>query len=86
MSRPPAGTIRLLWFASLAEAAGRREEGRAVEPGQTIGALWEQLVAERPALARGGRPAFACNGNLASRDDRVSPGDTIAFLPPVSGG
>ncbi len=78
--------IRLLWFAGLAEAAGVREETRPLEAPIPLASLWNDLVRDRPGLKGQPRPAFARNGKAARADDRAEPGDTIALLPPVSGG
>jgi molybdopterin converting factor small subunit len=72
-------------FAAAREAAGT---GRASAVGSTVGevldwgcetygpAFSEVLATSRVWL----------NGEPASRDDAVGPGDEVAVLPPVSGG
>ena len=78
-------TVRL--FARLRDIAGTAEMPRDVEPGATIGAVWQQLAGEFPALADYGRSiSTALNADYARMDAEVHDGDEIGFLPPVSGG
>ncbi len=58
-----------------------------VDPGTTVGQLWDTLVEAHPRLVPLSQSAgFALNGRYTRRDDPLSEGDTIAYLPPVSGG
>jgi molybdopterin converting factor subunit 1 len=78
-------TVRL--FARLRDIAGTAEMPRDVEPGATIGAVWQQLAGEFPALADYGRSiSTALNADYARMDAELHDGDEIGFLPPVSGG
>ena len=74
-------------FARLRDIAGVSELARDLAPGATIGDVWRQLAREFPELARYERSiSSALNADYARMDQRVSDGDEIAFLPPVSGG
>ena len=78
-------TVRL--FARLREIAGASELARTVEPGATVGTLWEQLVREHAALAGYERSiSTAVNADYARMSRPLADGDEVAFLPPVSGG
>ncbi|HKT81159.1 MAG TPA: molybdopterin converting factor subunit 1 [Vicinamibacterales bacterium] len=78
-------TVRL--FARLRDIAGTAELTREAAPGTTIGALWQQLVAEHPEFAGYERSVSAAlNADYARMDRAVADGDEVAFLPPVSGG
>lgn len=78
-------TVRL--FARLRDIAGAAELTRDVPTGATIGAVWQALVAEHPALAEYERSiSTALNADYARMSHAVSEGDEVAFLPPVSGG
>jgi molybdopterin converting factor subunit 1 len=80
-------TIRLLYFASFREAAGRDEEARAVPEGTTVGALWKELCGEVPLFARfPSMPAAAVNREYVSAAQALGENDEVAFLPPVAGG
>jgi molybdopterin converting factor subunit 1 len=78
-------TIRL--FARLRDVAGAGELTREVPPGADVRAVWCALVGEFPAMAPyEGSISSAVNADYARMDARVSDGDEVAFLPPVSGG
>jgi molybdopterin converting factor small subunit len=58
-----------------------------VSEGTTLGDLWLALVDRHPDLApMRDTLAFAVNGEYARAEAKVSPGDEVAVLPPVSGG
>lgn len=78
-------TVKL--FASFREATGLGQTMVEVEPGTTVADLWEKFVREQPRLAPLSRTAgMALNGRYAQAHTRLSEGDVVAFLPPVSGG
>ncbi|MEO8430209.1 MAG: MoaD/ThiS family protein [Acidobacteriota bacterium] len=80
-------TIRLLFFASFRDVAGRDGEERDIPAGTLVSALWRELVGEMPALARtGAMPPAAVNCEYTSPDTVLADGDEVAFLPPVAGG
>jgi molybdopterin converting factor subunit 1 len=78
--------VKVLLFGAAADRAGTRET--QVPAGEiTLEELWLLLAERHPGLS----PmldtlAFAVNGEYARGDTRVSPGDEVAVLPPVSGG
>jgi molybdopterin converting factor subunit 1 len=83
--------IRILYFAWLRERTGTGEEVFMLPDGIcTVGALmgllrsrgegYEQAFAI-PRLVRA-----AVNQDFASPDTLISPGDEVAFFPPVTGG
>jgi len=80
-------TVRVLLFAQLAESAGRRELTLDVAAGTTVAALLRRLEELHPAVA-------AMQGSVAAAiEERYVPptfvirdGDTVALIPPVSGG
>lgn len=78
-------TIRL--FARLRDLAGAGELVREIEPPATVGTVWQQLVAEQPALRDYEKTmSVAINADYSKMSAPVNDGDEIAFLPPVSGG
>jgi molybdopterin converting factor subunit 1 len=78
-------TVRL--FARLRDITGTQEMLREVEPGATVGTLWQQLAAEFPAIASYEKSiSTAVNADYAKMNQAVADGDEVAFLPPVSGG
>ena len=79
--------IRLLYFASFRDAAGRDEESRELAPGTTVGSLWASLAGEQPRFAAyRAMPAAAVNRVYADASRKLDDGDEVAFLPPVAGG
>lgn len=79
---------RLLYFASLAEAMGCREETWDCEPGWTVSQLLDCLEKRTPALiAMRGRYRVAVDQKMVTSEDAILGGATeIALIPPVSGG
>ncbi len=77
----------MLLFGAAADRAGTRETELPVDEGVTLAEIWSQLAEMHPGLApMRDTLAFAVNGEYASGDAGVSPGDEVAVLPPVSGG
>ena len=79
--------VKVLLFGAAADQAGTRQTELPVDNEATIGDLWSALADQYPGLT----PmrdiiAFAVNGEYARAEDKVSPGDEVAVLPPVSGG
>jgi molybdopterin converting factor subunit 1 len=87
--------MKILYFAWLRERVGLGEE--EVDPPAEIGTV-AQLIAWLSARSPGHASAFApladgrrlvrcaVNQDFAQPDALVSPGDEIAFFPPVTGG
>jgi molybdopterin converting factor subunit 1 len=79
-------TIRVLLFASYADALGASE----VQLQLPDGALVSDVLARVQSMAGGRRvpaaPLVAVNQRYASADQRVSGEDEIAIIPPVAGG
>lgn len=78
-------TYRLLYFASLADAAGRDAEtlaSAAVDPA----ALYAEVAARHGFVLARERLRVAVNGAIVGWSHALADGDEIVFLPPVSGG
>ncbi|QYJ15520.1 hypothetical protein Rxycam_01344 [Rubrobacter xylanophilus DSM 9941] len=79
--------VRVLFFGAAADRAGVREVEIPAAEGVTLGELWAALARRHPNLSPMRESlAFAVNGEYASEEDPVRPGDEVAVLPPVSGG
>ena len=76
---------RLLYFASLADCAGRGQEDRESLAG-TPRALYVEASATHGFTFAPERLRVAVNGRFAGWDDALADGDEVVFLPPVSGG
>jgi len=78
-------SVRL--FAGLHDLVGHREVELELLEGATVADLREQLVSQYPAVA----PLMstlvcAVNEEYVPNEYRLSPGDRVALIPPVSGG
>ena len=79
--------VRLRFFASLREIAGKDELDVDVDPETTAGGLWEEVVDRYPRMSPYTRTLqVAVNQDFADKTRRLEPNDEIVFLPPVSGG
>ena len=79
--------IRVLAFATAAQALGAAQREVELPDGARLDDLKRVLAAQAPALAADlGRLAFAVDGELARADRALADGCAVALLPPVSGG
>ena len=80
--------VRVVLFAQMRElCSGRPELTLELPPGSDVGACFEALAAGRAAIGRL-RPhlVVAVNEEYARWDRLLADGDTVVFVPPVSGG
>ena len=77
--------VRLLYFAILADRAGRSEETRETAATNPRDLYAEVSRAHAFALAPD-RVRVAVNGALTDWERALADGDEVVFLPPVSGG
>ncbi len=79
--------IRLVFLGRLAELAGAGELELATSAAISIESILSKLNRPLAEALGDDRIKLAINGVLAARGGLlVSPGDELAFLPPVSGG
>jgi len=79
--------LRVLYFAALRERAGTSSSLRELAGPITVGALWDEIRREHPALADfRGSVAFAVNQEYVDSKMTLQDNDEVAFIPPVSGG
>jgi len=77
--------IKLLYFAILREKLGRQEE--MLEFSGSVGELRRLLVEREPHLADVLKVClFAVNQEYVGEDFILKGGETVAVIPPVSGG
>lgn len=76
---------RLLYFASLRDAAGCSEE-HIVSGARDVRALYTELAARHGFTFTPERLRVAIDGEFTSWDRTLHDGAEIVFLPPVSGG
>lgn len=79
-------TVRVLLFASYADAIGTSQLDLELPDGSRVG----DVLARVKALAAGkrvpDRPLVAVNQRYATDDQAVTPADEVAIIPPVAGG
>lgn len=79
--------LTVLYFAHLVERTGTRQESRDTPAGITAGALRDLLAGAHPKLGDALKSCrLAVNEEFAPDATVLQPGDTVAFIPPVSGG
>ncbi len=79
--------VRVLFFAALADAAGRRETEVEAPDGEPVARLPARLAERFPKLAPlCANIAYAINAQYVSPDAPLHDGDEVALIPPVSGG
>lgn len=78
-------SYRLLYFASLADRAGRAEERRD-SGAATPRALYAEVANAHGFTFAVERLRVAVNGAFVGWDHALADDDEIVFLPPVSGG
>ncbi|MBT2681836.1 molybdopterin converting factor subunit 1 [Bacillus sp. ISL-35] len=75
---------KILFFAHLRDEAGY-ESVEIEAAGKTVAEL-KQIVAEKYGVQKLDTSMTAINEEFSSNDEVIKEGDTIAFIPPVSGG
>jgi sulfur-carrier protein len=80
-------SIRILFFASLADISGTREVNLETAGFTDIKSVFDKFAREFPLLEKyRSSVLFAVNTEFAKPGSPVHDGDEIAFFPPVSGG
>lgn len=80
-------TLRILYFATMRDLAGVREETVSLPDGLRVKDLKSLLGGKHPQLIKAFNSAiFAVNREFAFDDHPLKEGDEVAIFPPVSGG
>ena len=90
MSATTANQVRVLFFASLREETGADELSLEitgpVSLEELLHRLEEHLTGAAMSALRAENVRLALNQTLLTGPVTISPGDEVAFLPPVTGG
>jgi molybdopterin converting factor subunit 1 len=79
--------VKVQLFARLREIAGTDEWTCEAASGASLADVWREVSAAHPGLAEfSAVVSAALNEDFAPMSARVADGDSVAFLPPVSGG
>jgi molybdopterin synthase catalytic subunit len=79
--------IEVLLFASMRDLAGTDRLQLELPEGATVAAAAAALAERRPQLRAGlGAVRFAVDEEFAPGERVLRPGQTLALIPPVSGG
>ena len=80
-------SIRVLFFASLADATGIRETSIEASEFPDVESIFNHFARKYPSLENYRSSAlFALNSDFTHPGSAVRSGDEVAFFPPVSGG
>lgn len=80
-------SVQALFFASYRDLLGTKGLAVDLPDGATVADLVAELRGRgAPFSALPAEPAIAVNRAYANPGDRLSPGDEVAFIPPVAGG
>ena len=72
----------MLFFAGIREHIGHAKQEITVEPGATVGELWQSVGAATVP----GQVLHAVNEQYCNADTPLQDGDCVAFFPPLTGG
>ena len=78
--------VHILLFASLAQQAGTQKVSISVDKSATVEEIRTMLQTQVGKLAGIEEALVALNEEYVELSDQVKDGDTVAFIPPVSGG
>jgi sulfur-carrier protein len=76
-------SIKVRFFASLADSVGRREAECPYVSGMTVASVWRDLIGSEllPDSA-----LCAVNHDYCTLDQVLNDSDEVAYFPPVTGG
>ena len=78
--------IQLLLFGITADIIGQKSMTLELKESATIGFLKEKIITANPKLENYKSFSVAINMEYATDDSLLNNGDTVALIPPVSGG
>ena len=85
VTKPTNKQLEILYFARLAEQAGKDEE-KIQFAGEHLTDLYQMLSEKYSFKLTQDKLAVAINHEMTRWDTPINDGDIIAFIPPVAGG
>ena len=79
-------TVRVLLFASYADAVGASEVSLDLPEGVRVSEVLARVKSMTGGRRVPDKPLVAVNQRYAAADQRVSSADEVAIIPPVAGG
>ena len=79
-------TVRVLLFASYADALGTSEMSLEVPAGTRVGDVVARIRELSPTRSVPPSPLVAVNATYAPSTQELASGDEVAIIPPVAGG
>lgn len=79
-------TIAVRYFAVLRDVSGKSSEEVNLEEGQSAGQIYRMLAEKYGFPLALSDIRVAVNDEFTSADQALKRGDTLVFIPPVSGG
>ena len=81
-----SSTVSVRYFAMLRDLAGRSSEQVDIESCTTASQVYMRLAEKYSFPLSLNEIRMAVNDDFATTDHRLNGGDSLAFIPPVSGG
>lgn len=78
--------IQLLFFGITEDIIGQKSMQLALHNNATVGSLKDLLIKDYPKLKQYNSFSIAVNMEYADDESVIKSGDTVALIPPVSGG
>jgi molybdopterin converting factor subunit 1 len=86
LTAPSPSQIKIRYFAMLRETRGISDETVAIAPGELASQVYVRLAGLHGFSLSLADLRMAVNDNFVGLDHPLQDGDTLAFIPPVSGG
>ena len=77
--------VRILYFAQLADLANKSEESKVISD-NSLSVLYADLKNAYNFPQEFSQLQIAVNHQLSAHNTRLKDGDSVAFLPPMTGG
>jgi len=80
--------IKVRYFASFRDAAGKKEEDIEIRDSARVKDLVSYLISKYPGMKEmyWEESIYTLNYNIVSEETKLSNGDDLAILPPAGGG